>query len=81
MARRAMRPIATLWQLAWNGNRLSCVVYRSSKGLELRLESGTRTLLTQPFELQPRKLSQTEALKRSLKRRGWREERRRPERS
>jgi hypothetical protein len=81
MARRRTRPIATLWHLTWNGNRVSCVVYRSSKGLELRLESGAQTLLTQPFELKPRKLSQTEALKRSLKRRGWREERHQPERS
>jgi hypothetical protein len=72
--RRTPRPIATLWQLVWDDERLCCAVYRSHRGLELRLESGTRTLLSEPFELQPRMVSRTEALKRSLKRRGWREE-------
>jgi hypothetical protein len=71
--RRTPLPIATLWQLVWNDERLRCAVYRAGKGLELRLESGTRTLLAEPFELQPRMVSRTEALKRSLKRRGWRE--------
>ncbi len=71
--RRRARPIATLWQLAWDDDRLCCAVYRAGKGLELRLESATRVLLSEPFELQPRMVSRTEALKRSLKRRGWRE--------
>ena len=74
--RRTLRPIATLWQLAWNDERLCCAVYRVGKGLELRLESATGVLLSEPFELRPRMVSRTEALKRSLKRRGWREERR-----
>jgi hypothetical protein len=73
-SRRRARPVATLWQLAWNDERLSCAVYRSGKGFELRLESATRTLLCEPFELQPRMMSRTDALKRSLQRRGWREE-------
>ena len=73
--RRTPRPVATLWQLAWNDERLSCAVYRAGSGLELRLESPTRTLLSEPFELQPRMMSRTEALRRSLKRRGWREDR------
>jgi hypothetical protein len=64
-----------LWQLTWNDERLCCAVYRAGKGLELRLESATRVLLAEPFELRPRMVLRTEALKRSLKRRGWREER------
>ena len=75
MPRRSRRPVATLWQLVWNDERLCCAVYRVGKGLELRLESSTRTILTEPFDLQPRMVSRTEALKRSLKRRGWRDER------
>jgi hypothetical protein len=62
-----------LWQLAWNDERLRCAVYRAGDGLELRLESATRTLLAEPFGLQPRMMSRTNALKRSLKRRGWRD--------
>jgi hypothetical protein len=62
-----------LWRLAWNDERLSCAVYRSGAGLELRLESGANVLLAEPFELEPRMLSRTNALKRSLKRRGWSE--------
>ena len=73
--RRKAPPIATLWQLAWNDERLCCAVYRSGAGYELRLESATRTVLTEPFDLQPRMISRTNALKRSLKRRGWREDR------
>jgi hypothetical protein len=75
-SRSTPRPVATLWQLAWNRDRLLCAVYRCAKGFELRLQSGTRTLLVEPFELQPRMLSRTEALRRSLKRRGWQEDRR-----
>jgi hypothetical protein len=75
VARRSTRPIATLWRLAWNKDRLSCAVYRCGKGFELRLQSGARTLLAEPFELQPRMVSRTDALKRSLKRRGWQEDR------
>lgn len=62
-----------LWQLVWNEDRLSCAVYRAGAGLEMRLECGTRTLLTEPFELVPRMLARTQALRRSLKRRGWQE--------
>ena len=72
--RRPTRPVATLWQLAWNGNRICCAVYRSGGNLEMRLESGRTTLFAEPFELGPRMLWRTDALKRSLQRRGWRED-------
>lgn len=67
------RPVATLWQLALNDDRLSCIVYRRPDGFELRLESPTAVILTERFELQPRMLARTEALRASLTRRGWRE--------
>jgi len=72
---RKQRPVALLWNLAWNGDRLSCAVYRSRAGLEMRLESDTRIILAEPFELSPRMLARTNALKRSLKRRGWQDRR------
>ena len=67
------RPVATLWQLAWNRDRIKCVVYRDGNGFELRLESHDAVILTEPFELQPRMLARTQALRDSLKRRGWQE--------
>lgn len=67
------RPVATLWQLALNDDRISCLVYRHSDGFELRLESPTAVILAERFELQPRMLARTEALRASLTRRGWRD--------
>jgi hypothetical protein len=67
------RPLATLWQLAWNDDRIFCTVYRSNDGLQLRVESATTVILSEPFELQPRTLARTQALRASLKRRGWQE--------
>jgi hypothetical protein len=67
------RQIATLWQLAWDDDRLSCVVYRNTDGLQLRLESPTAIILSEPFELQPRAFARMQALRESLKRRGWRD--------
>lgn len=67
------RPVATLWQLAWNNDRLSCTVYRHDEGLQLRVESSLAVILTEPFDLQPRMLARTQALRDSLKRRGWQE--------
>ena len=63
--------MATLWRLAFDGDRLSCAVYRARTGLEMRLETATQTILTEPFELRPRMLARVQALRRSLKRRGW----------
>ena len=68
-----MRPVATLWQLALAKERLFCTVYRSADGLHLRVESPTNVILTEPFDLQPKLLARTQALRESLKRRGWRD--------
>ena len=68
-----LKPVATLWQLAWDDDRLSCSVYRNRDGLQLRVESLTAVILSEPFELQPRSLARMQALRESLKRRGWRE--------
>jgi hypothetical protein len=67
------RPVATLWSLAWNDDRVTCAVYRVDDELQLRLESPTATILKERFELQPRMLARSKALHTSLKRRGWRE--------
>jgi hypothetical protein len=68
-----MRPIATLWQLALNDDRLFCTIYRHDNGFQLRLESATAVILTEPCDLQPRTFARTRALRASLKRRGWKE--------
>jgi hypothetical protein len=67
------RPIATLWQLALNDHRLSCTIYRHDDGFQLRVESATSVILTERVELQPRTFARTQALRASLKRRGWKE--------
>jgi hypothetical protein len=64
-------PIATLWELAWQDDRLTCAVYKREGGLQLRLESRNATILSEPFDLQPRMLARSKALRNSLKRRGW----------
>jgi hypothetical protein len=73
--RKPSRPVATLWDLSWDGNRLRCAVYRSAKGgaFEVRLQSETALVFAEPFELGPRALARMDALRRSLERRGWRE--------
>ena len=73
MAKADERPIATLWQLALNDDRLSCTIYRHENGFQLRVESATTVILTEPVELQPRMFARTQALRASLKRRGWKE--------
>jgi hypothetical protein len=65
--------VATLWQLAWNDDRLFCTVYRHSDGLQLRVESASTVIVSEPFELQPRMFARTQALRDSLRRRGWRD--------
>lgn len=67
------RRVATLWRLAWDGNLLSCVVNRTDGAFELSVESPTAVVVTERFDLQPRALSRANALRDSLKRRGWRE--------
>ena len=66
--------IATLWNLFFEDQRVSCAVYQRAEGLELRLESASRVILAEPFKMQPRALARTKALRDSLKRRGWIEE-------
>jgi hypothetical protein len=67
------RHISTLWNLTFHEQRLTCVVYRGVNGMELRLESPTGVILKEPFEMDPRALARTRALRESLKRRGWQE--------
>ena len=65
--------VATLWDLMFNEDRVSCAVYHGTHGMELRVESPTGIILSEPFDMQPRALARTKALRESLKRRGWRE--------
>ena len=67
------RPIATLWQLVLDNDLVFCTVYRNEAGLQLRVESPTAVIISEPFELQPRTFARTQALRNSLKRRGWQE--------
>lgn len=68
---RARALVATLWQMRWKDDRISCAVYRDGQGLQLRLEAGSRLILAEPFEMRPRMLARTRALRASLTRRGW----------
>ena len=65
--------VATLWNLMFKGNRVSCFVYQGTHGMELRVESPAGIILSEPFDMQPRALARTRALRESLKRRGWSE--------
>ena len=65
--------VATLWNLILHDDRVSCVVYQGVRGMELRLESATAVILTEPFEMQPRAFARMKALRESLKRHGWKE--------
>lgn len=65
--------LATLWSLSWNGDRVSCVVYRTDAGMLLRVESANAVMISERFELQPRLLARAQALRQALKRRGWQE--------
>ena len=65
--------LATLWDLRWDDARLACVVYRTSDGLHLSIESADAVVLSEGFDLQPRALARARALRDALKRRGWRE--------
>jgi hypothetical protein len=68
-----VRPVATLWQLQLAKDRVACTIYRNDDGLQLRLESTTAVIMSEPFDLQPRMMARTRALRESLKRRGWQE--------
>ena len=70
---RDLRPVATLWRLAWNDDHLSCVVYRTRTGMQLNVESDEAVVIAEKFALQPRALARANALRRALERRGWRD--------
>jgi hypothetical protein len=80
------RKRTTLWHLTWSDpaapdasrERVSCSVYHSASGMELRIESATHVILAEPFDMQPRALARTRALRESLKKRGWKEEEENP---
>ena len=63
--------IATLWELAWNDERLACVVCRADDGLRLRIESPTTVIVSERFTMEPRAVARVRALRDSLQRRGW----------
>jgi hypothetical protein len=67
--------VSTLWNLTFNRHQVSCVIYRSATGMQMRLESAAGVILSEPFDMEPRAFARTRALRESLKRRGWRESR------
>jgi hypothetical protein len=67
------RPLATLWKLTWDKSLLACVVYRTTHGLRLKIESSDAVILSEGFDLEPRELARARALRDALKRRGWQE--------
>jgi len=75
------RPIVTLWSLTWKNDSVRCVIYQRENGMQLRLESPTAVILSEPFDMQPRSLARTKALRDSLKRRGWKDAEEQPPRS
>jgi len=64
-------PLAVLWELEWNENRLVCAVYRRATGLQLRVESAKAIIVSEPFVIEPRALARAQMLRDGLKRRGW----------
>ena len=71
MSDRRDKPLAVLWELQWNDNRLLCAVYRSASGLQLRVESAMAVIVDEPFVIEPRALARAHMLRDDLKRRGW----------
>jgi hypothetical protein len=65
--------LATLWNLAWDGDRLACRVYRADGQMQLKIESADAVVITESFDLGPRALARAHALRDALKRRGWRD--------
>lgn len=73
MSNAGETPLAVLWELTWNENRLVCAVYRRTNGLQLRVESAKAVIVSEPFVIEPRALARAQALRDDLKRRGWTE--------
>ena len=71
MSNAGETPLAVLWELEWNENRLVCAVYRRANGLQLRVESSKAVIISEPFVIEPRALARAQALRDDLKRRGW----------
>ena len=69
----ALQPVTTLWRLGWQNDSLACVIYRDGRELQMRVESPTGTILSETFELGPRMMARTRALRAALVRRGWTE--------
>lgn len=67
------RRLTTLWNLAWEHDRLVCVIYRTDAGMQLTVEAAGAVVVTEQFDLQPRAVARAQALRDALKRRGWRE--------
>lgn len=65
------RRVALLWQLASGEERVACAVYRVDGQLHMRVESASRVIVEEPFDMRPRALARVQALRASLKRRGW----------
>src|SRR5258705_154313 len=65
--------VATLWKLMFKEDRGTCAVYHGTHRMGLRVESQSGVILSEPFDMQPRVLARTRALRESLLRRGWRE--------
>lgn len=59
--------------MSLNENEISCAVYRQDNRFQLRVESPTATIISEPFDMQPRAMARAHALRESLKRRGWTE--------
>ena len=64
-------PVARLWELVRDDQRLACSVYRTDSGLELTVESHEAVVLCEDFRFEPRALARVHALCEDLKRRGW----------
>ena len=65
------RRVATLWNLTWKDDSLSCVVDRTDGGFRLSIQSSDTVIVSERFDLEPRVLARASALRDSLKRRGW----------
>jgi hypothetical protein len=68
-------PLAILWRLRLNDNRIACRVYREGATLHLCVESPSAVIVREPFELEPRALARARMLRANLERRGWSEDR------
>jgi hypothetical protein len=67
-------PLAVLWRLRLDDNRISCGVYRTGTVLHLCVESPKAVIVREPFEFEPRAVARARLLCENLKRRGWRED-------